>query len=452
MAAARRFRPPRDREIRRCMQLRARPPEAPRAPIRGRAVRPLRDPVAACLSALFFAALPRRCRSSAPLGFPLAAVPLVRRGAPAGTRGRAARRGALPSAILCGVGARRRAAGGRRSALGLAAAFAARAAPCSRLRGAARRARILRAPFSAWRCRSASFWRPRCSASRRRASRPIADRAARRLRHDDPGGARVLPAGGMPTPRRSNGCGRRSIGAREFTAPLLGGADRSRAGSSAAAVAFYAGARAARPAPSAERRRGSRALRVPAGVRGALRRGGRGLRAPAGRGRTVAGDVLLALAALYFVAGLSIICHFARRWFRAWFLRFGPLRPGRVLPDESGGGASGAVRLVRELPPAGRERARRRHESDPGRRRAGPRAPRRHRDRQGRLRAQLPLSAGLRLRGDVGQPAAPVGGEEEVRREDVREKDVAEEVARRWTVSRSSSTRRRARRTSSTGP
>ena len=39
--------------------------------------------------------------------------------------------------------------------------------------------------------------------------------------------------------------------------------------------------------------------------------------------RPAAGSVLLPLFALYFVAGLSIICHFARRWFRFWLLRVG---------------------------------------------------------------------------------------------------------------------------------
>ena len=34
-------------------------------------------------------------------------------------------------------------------------------------------------------------------------------------------------------------------------------------------------------------------------------------------------SLLWPLAALYFVAGLSIICHFARKWFRARILRIG---------------------------------------------------------------------------------------------------------------------------------
>ena len=37
----------------------------------------------------------------------------------------------------------------------------------------------------------------------------------------------------------------------------------------------------------------------------------------------IAGNALIPLAALYFLAGLSIICHFARKWFRAKILRVG---------------------------------------------------------------------------------------------------------------------------------
>jgi hypothetical protein len=89
-----------------------------------------------------------------------------------------------------------------------------------------------------------------------------------------------------------------------------------------AAVTFYAGARAARPVPSAEKVR-FEGLRVPPGFAGLFVVSGAVFALLQGPARTIAGDVLLALAALYFVAGLSIICHFARRWFRAWFLRVG---------------------------------------------------------------------------------------------------------------------------------
>jgi len=89
-----------------------------------------------------------------------------------------------------------------------------------------------------------------------------------------------------------------------------------------AAIGFYGGARAARPAPSAEATRFER-LRIPAGVAALFVAAGAGFALSPDGGRTAAGDVLLFLAALYFVAGLSIICHFARRWFRARILRFG---------------------------------------------------------------------------------------------------------------------------------
>jgi hypothetical protein len=89
-----------------------------------------------------------------------------------------------------------------------------------------------------------------------------------------------------------------------------------------AAISFYAGARAARPAPSAEAVR-FEGLRVPPGGAALFVGAGAAFALLQGPGRTVAGDLLLTLAALYFVAGLSIICHFARRWFRARVLRFG---------------------------------------------------------------------------------------------------------------------------------
>jgi hypothetical protein len=88
------------------------------------------------------------------------------------------------------------------------------------------------------------------------------------------------------------------------------------------AIAFYAGARAARPAPSAIAAR-FEGLRIPAPFAAIFVAAGAGFALLGPSGRTVSGDVLIALAALYFVGGLSIICHFARRWFRAWFLRLG---------------------------------------------------------------------------------------------------------------------------------
>lgn len=88
------------------------------------------------------------------------------------------------------------------------------------------------------------------------------------------------------------------------------------------AIGFYAGAGMARPAPSAEAIR-FESLRVPAfGAALFVAAGAGTVLAPAPAGE-VAGDLLLPLSALYFLAGLSIICHFARKWFRARVLRVG---------------------------------------------------------------------------------------------------------------------------------
>jgi Predicted membrane protein (DUF2232) len=89
-----------------------------------------------------------------------------------------------------------------------------------------------------------------------------------------------------------------------------------------AAISFYAGARAARPAPSAEAAR-FESLRVPAALAPVFVAAGAGSVFLDPRLRPIAGSVLLPLSALYFVAGLSIICHFARKWFRFWLLRVG---------------------------------------------------------------------------------------------------------------------------------
>lgn len=89
-----------------------------------------------------------------------------------------------------------------------------------------------------------------------------------------------------------------------------------------AAVPFYAGARLARPAPSGEAARFEE-LRVPAAVAPLFVAAGAASVFLPPAGRPAAGSVLLPLFALYFVAGLSIICHFARRWFRFWLLRVG---------------------------------------------------------------------------------------------------------------------------------
>ena len=87
-------------------------------------------------------------------------------------------------------------------------------------------------------------------------------------------------------------------------------------------IAFYGGARAARPAPSAEKTRFEE-LRVPAALAPLFVAAGAGSVLAGPALRPLAGSVLLPLSALYFVAGLSIICHFARRWFRVRLLRVG---------------------------------------------------------------------------------------------------------------------------------
>lgn len=88
------------------------------------------------------------------------------------------------------------------------------------------------------------------------------------------------------------------------------------------AVAFYVGSRLARPAASAEAAR-FEALRIPPAVVAAFAAAGAGSVFLSGMPRRIAGDLLIPLLALYFVAGLSIICHFARKWFRVRILRVG---------------------------------------------------------------------------------------------------------------------------------
>jgi hypothetical protein len=90
----------------------------------------------------------------------------------------------------------------------------------------------------------------------------------------------------------------------------------------ASAVAFYLGAASARPGETAEAAR-FETLRVPAAGAGFFVAAGAAFGLLAGEPRRMAGNVLLPLLALYFVAGLSIICHFFRRWFRVRILRVG---------------------------------------------------------------------------------------------------------------------------------
>ena len=88
------------------------------------------------------------------------------------------------------------------------------------------------------------------------------------------------------------------------------------------AMAFYGGARAARPIPTAVVAR-FETLRVPALAAGLFVATGAAFGLLHGEGRRLAGNLLLPLLALFFVAGLSIICHFFRRWFRVRILRAG---------------------------------------------------------------------------------------------------------------------------------
>jgi hypothetical protein len=88
------------------------------------------------------------------------------------------------------------------------------------------------------------------------------------------------------------------------------------------AAAFYTGSRLARPAPSAESVRFER-LRLPAVCAVTFVLAGAAAALTSGPIRLVAGNLMPPLAALYFLAGLSIICGFARRWFRVAALRVG---------------------------------------------------------------------------------------------------------------------------------
>ena len=89
-----------------------------------------------------------------------------------------------------------------------------------------------------------------------------------------------------------------------------------------AGVAFYTGARLARPAPAAEETRFDR-LAVPPGIVVLFVAAGAGAVLAPSPAAQIAGNLLIPLAVLYFLAGLSIICHFARKWFRARILRVG---------------------------------------------------------------------------------------------------------------------------------
>ena len=88
------------------------------------------------------------------------------------------------------------------------------------------------------------------------------------------------------------------------------------------AISFYLGAWSARPAPLGEQVRFER-LRIPALVAPLFVLSGAVLALGPPSAARLAGDLLWPLLALYFVGGLSIICHFARKWFRSRLLRIG---------------------------------------------------------------------------------------------------------------------------------
>jgi Predicted membrane protein (DUF2232) len=88
------------------------------------------------------------------------------------------------------------------------------------------------------------------------------------------------------------------------------------------AVAYYLGAFLARPGPTADAAR-FETLRIPAAGAVIFVSSGAVFGLLPGEGRRLAGNLLLPLVALYFVAGLSIICHFFRKWFRVRILRIG---------------------------------------------------------------------------------------------------------------------------------
>ena len=88
------------------------------------------------------------------------------------------------------------------------------------------------------------------------------------------------------------------------------------------AVAYYLGAFLARPGATADATR-FEALRIPSAGSAVFVAAGAAFGLLPGEGRRLASNLLLPLVALYFVAGLSIMCHFFRRWFRVRILRVG---------------------------------------------------------------------------------------------------------------------------------
>jgi Predicted membrane protein (DUF2232) len=272
-------------------------------------------PITACLSALFFAAFLAVPVIGA-LGFPFAAVPLVRvtyrRGLAAGLIATGVAAGILLGVALASAGWREAASVAAAAALatGLPALFAGRvrrgADPSRSFLGVGAAGGLL---LTGILLALPVAGQPPIETELRStfdAMIPAALESYRRANADPATVERVRAT---------------LIAARDFTGRYWAGL-LAACWVLGAAVAFYFGARTARPEESAQGVR-FESLRVPAGGAGLFVTAGAGFPFLQGVARTVAGDILLALAALYFVAGLSIICHFARRWFRARVLRFG---------------------------------------------------------------------------------------------------------------------------------
>jgi len=90
----------------------------------------------------------------------------------------------------------------------------------------------------------------------------------------------------------------------------------------ASAIGFYTGARLARPAASAEAVR-FESLYNPPALAALFVVSGAGVVLGPPVAQEIAGDLLLPLCALYFLGGLSIMCHFARKRIRATLWRAG---------------------------------------------------------------------------------------------------------------------------------
>jgi len=270
--------------------------------------------LAAVLSALFFAlflVLP----IVGAIGLPLAAIPAVRLAHRRGA-GAALLASALAGALLTGVGL---AAQGASSWPRAAMASGVTALPALFASLAGRTGR----PSGAFLGLCATGFALVLSVSLGGAAlsgRPVGEEIAREFDRMAPAAIESYSRSGMD--RDTMGQVRATLAAaREFSrnywAGLLG-----LLWVFSSAISFYAGARSARPVPSADAAR-FEAFKAPAAVAPLFVAAGAGAVLLAPPAKLAAGSVLLPLFALYFVAGLSIICHFARKWFRVRILRVG---------------------------------------------------------------------------------------------------------------------------------